>query len=53
MWKKSVLENTTSYIDPIFEALKERFSGLSEENSSNEDLSDTPVAGDSILHDIC
>ena len=35
------------------EAIKKWFSGLSEENASNEDLSGTPVAGDSILRDIC
>ena len=51
--KRSILENTTSYIDLILEALKKQFSGLSEENSSNEDLSGTPITGDSILRYIC
>ena len=35
--KKSILENTAGYIDLILEALKKRFSGLSEENSPNEE----------------
>ena len=51
--KKSILENTTSYIKLILEALKKLFKGLLEENLPNEDTSGTPIAGDSILHDIC
>ena len=46
--RKSILENTTSCIVLI----KKQFSRLSEENSSNADLSGTPITGESILRDI-
>lgn len=51
--KRGILENATGNIDLILEALKKWFSGLSEENSSNEDVSGTPIAGDTILCNMC